>query len=90
MQSATGKRAQITREYLDYIGRLGRGQAGKLEVTQGEGIRAVRRRLGGAAKLSGKEMVIKRSGDAVYFWVRGESEGAAPAPRRRGRPRKSR
>ena len=85
MKSATGKRAQITREYLGYIEQLKEGQAGRLKVAEGETIGAIRRRLGVAAKLAGKNLTIKRVEDEVYFWV---EEGAAPK-RRRGRPRKN-
>ena len=83
-KSATGKRAQMAREYLGYVEQLGEGQAGRLQAAEGETIGAVRRRLGTAAKLAGKNLTIKRVGDEVYFWVK---EEAAPG-RRRGRPRK--
>ena len=86
MKSATGQRAQITREYLSYIDRLTRGQAGRLQVTEGERVGAIRRRLGAAATLANKELVIKRTGDEVFFWLREDGTGGA---RRRGRPRKS-
>ena len=80
MKSATGRRAEITREYLGYIDQLQRGEAGRLEASEGESISAVRRRLGAAAKVAGKELVIKRRGDEIYFWVR--------PGKRRGRPPK--
>ena len=51
INSATGKRAQIIREYIGYIDRLSEGQAGKLVAAEGETTGAVRRRLGAAAKL---------------------------------------
>ena len=79
IQSATGKRADILREYLGYLEQLGGDQAGKLEAGEGETPSAVRRRLGAAAKVAGKELVIRRSGDDIYFWVKG----------RRSRPRKT-
>ena len=37
------------------------------------------RRLGAAAKASGKDLVVKTIGGEVYFWLKA---------RRRGRPRK--
>ena len=83
LKSATGKRAKLTREYLGYIDQLEPGQAGRLQVSDGETSGAVRRRLGTAAKLSGKDVVIKRTGDDIYFWI-----GSA-GTKRRGRPRKS-
>ena len=84
MKSATGKRAQMAREYLGYVEQLKEGQAGRLQAAEGETVGAVRRRLGTAAKLAGKNLTIKRVGDEVYFWT---AEEAAPR-RRRGRPRK--
>lgn len=87
VKSASGRRAEITREYLGYIGQLGEGQAGRLRAGEAETISAVRRRLGAAAKLAGKKLVIKRAGEELYFWV---EPGAPPAGgRRRGRPRRS-
>ena len=70
LKTATGKRAQINKEYLGYIERLEEGKAGKLSAAAGESGGAVRRRLGQAARLAGKDLVIKRSGDDVLFWVR--------------------
>ena len=85
LKSATGKRAEIQREYLGYIEQLQGGQAGSLRATDGETVGAIRRRLGAAAKLSGKALTIKPVGDGVFFWVQTPEE--APR-RRRGRPRK--
>ncbi len=81
LKSASGKRAQITREYMAYIERLGPGQAGRLQVAEGEGIGAIRRRLGAAATMAKKDLVIKRGDNEIYFWVKGQE-----APKRRGRP----
>ncbi len=87
MKSATGKRAQIVKEYLSYIQQLKEGQAGKLQPAEGEKVAAVRRRLGIAAKAAGKELAIRRVGDEIYFWVKSQDKGR---PRRRGRkPRKA-
>ena len=79
MRSVRGKRAQIAKEYLGYIGQVSKGQAGKLTPGEGETTAAVRRRLGAAAKLAGEELEIRRTGDDTYFWHRA---------RRPGRPRK--
>ena len=84
MKTAPGKRAQIIEEYLGYLEQLAEGQAGKLQLSEGEMPTAVRRRIGAAAKLAGNDLVIRRTGDDVYFW---EREGTK---RRRGRPRKAR
>ena len=80
VRSATGRRAEIIAEYVGYIEQLQEGQAGKLQVTKGETLTAVRRRLGAASKLAGTNLIIRRSGDDIFFWR---------APRRRGRPRKT-
>ena len=68
-RSATGKRAQLLHEYMDYLQRVPTGQAGQLQAGAGETTNAVRRRLGAAAKATGKTLVMRRSDDTVYFWV---------------------
>ncbi len=80
LKTTTGKTAQITQEYLGYIDQLTEGQAGRLQPSEGESVASVRRRLGVAAKVSGKDITIKRLGNEVYFWVQQE-----PRPRRRRR-----
>ena len=80
LRTATGKTAQINQEYLGYIEQLPEGQAGRLQPSEGESVATVRRRIGVAAKLSGKDINIKRQGNEVYFWVQQE-----PRPQRRRR-----
>ncbi len=80
LKTATGKTAQINQEYLGYIEQLTEGQAGKLQPGEGERVATVRRRLGVAAKSSGKDIAIRRQGTEVYFWVQQE-----PRPRRQRR-----
>ena len=82
LKTATGKRAQIAQEYLGYIEQLPEGQAGRLQPSEGESVATVRRRLGVAAKLSGKDITIKRQGNEVHFWVQ-------PYPRLRRQLRRS-
>ncbi len=82
LKTATGKTAQINKEYLGYIEQLTEGQAGRLQPGEGESVSTVRRRLGVAAKLSGKDIIIKRQGNEVYFWVQ-------PYPRLRRQLRRS-
>ena len=82
--SLTGKRGVIMRQYMDYIGQLETGQAGKLIPDEDETTAAIRRRLGAAAELLGKNLVVNRLGDVVYFW-----EESSDSPRRRGRRRKT-
>ncbi len=80
LKTATGKTAQINQEYLGYIEQLTEGQAGRLQPGEGESVATVRRRLGVAAKLSSKDIAVKRLGNEVYFWVQQE-----PRPRRQRR-----
>ncbi len=80
LKTATGKTAQINKEYLGYIEQLTEGQAGRLQPGEGESVATVRRRLGVAAKLSSKDIAVKRLGNEVYFWVQQE-----PRPRRQRR-----
>lgn len=82
--SATGKRAQILREYMEYIEQVPTGQAGRLQPAPGETPSAVRRRLGAAAKALGLTLVIRRADDQVYFWVEGQD-----GRKRRGRKPKN-
>lgn len=86
VSSATGKRAEIIREYMGYLEQLKDGQAGKLQVGEGETPAALRRRLGAAARLAGKELVIRRADDIVYFWVQPDGRRRRRGP---GRPKKS-
>jgi len=60
LRTASAKRAEVLREYIGIIEKLQPDQAGKLEAGEGESTRTVTRRLGDAARLIGKELVIKR------------------------------
>ena len=79
--SATGQRAALLQEYIGYVQILAPGQAGKLEPGDSETTQAIRRRLAAAAEALGKELQVRRSANAVYFWTQ-------ETPRR-GRPRKN-
>ena len=79
--SATGQRAALLQEYSGYIRSVSPGLAGKLEPGEGETTQAIRRRLAAAAETLGKELQVRRSANAVYFWT--------PETPRRGRPRKN-
>jgi len=70
LDSATGKWAEIMVEYLGYLNQLKEGEAGMLTVSgSDESPTALRRRIGKAAQASGKEIVIRRKDDAIYFWL---------------------
>ena len=78
---ATGNvRAEVLREYIEFIEQLTTAQAGKLQPQQGKTPRTTRRRLGDAGRLAGKDLVIKKDGEGTYFWLK---------TRRPGRPRKN-
>ena len=79
-KSATGKRAALLHEYVGYIERVASGEAGMLEAGEGETTQGIRRRLTAAAEALGKNLEVRRSASAVYFWT--------SAFRRRGSPRK--
>lgn len=86
-RSALGKRSQITMEYLEILSQLKSGQAGKLESSKGERSAAVRRRLGSAAKLVGRELIIKRRRGKIYFWDKpGRAQEAMAIPQDREHP----
>ena len=76
-----GSRGEILREYMGYIEQIDPEHAGKLTAGEGESTAAVRRRLGAAAQLLGRSLVVTRDGRVVYFW-----ESEEDRPRRRGRP----
>ena len=67
-QTATTRNTKRLQEHLAYIQRLQPGQAGRLEPNEGECVTTVWHRLGAAAKLADKNLVIKRVGGKVYFW----------------------
>ena len=83
--SLTGKRGPVMRQYMDYIGQLKAGQAGKLVPAAGETTTALRRRLGAATQLLSKNLVVNRQGDAVFFW----EESSGSGPNRRGRRKRT-
>ena len=81
LKTAGAKRAELLNEYIEFIKGLKSNRAGKMTASEGETARTARRRLGDAGRLIGQELVIKKDGDVVYFWLKGG--------KRRGRPRKS-
>ena len=87
LKTATGKTAQITKEYLSYIEQLTEGHAGRLQPGEGESVATVRRRLGVAAKASGKDITIKRQANEVYFWVKQEAQPRRPRRGSQGVPK---
>jgi hypothetical protein len=62
------RRGKFMNEYADYIQQLPPEQAGKLRPEGNEKPATIRRRLTQAAQVLGTQLVIKRSGEDVYFW----------------------
>ena len=83
--SATGQRAALLQEYMGYIQRVAPGKAGKLQPEAGETTQALRRRLTAAAEALGKELQVRRSANAVYFWMHRRPRAAAGPARTRPR-----
>ena len=74
-----GKRQKDLPAYIESVNGLSPGSAGKVVASEGETLSTVRRRLGDAARTSGRDIEIRRTDEAIYFWLSGR--------RRRGRPR---
>jgi hypothetical protein len=68
LQTSSTRQKRYLREYIDYITQLPKGQAGKLRTGEEEKHATIKRRLGVAAKTLGISLIIKRSGNDVYFW----------------------
>jgi hypothetical protein len=87
IRTIPGRQGTFMNEYVDYIQQLPRGQAGKLTVGEDETHTTVRRRLATAAKAMNINLIIKRSGNDLYFW-REDGGEEQPRPRRGRRPRR--
>jgi hypothetical protein len=88
LRTIPGRQGQFIKQYADYIQQLPHGQAGKLSIGEGEKHTAIRRRLATTAKTLNVPLIIKRSGNDLYFW---REDGGEERPRtkrsytRRGR-----
>jgi hypothetical protein len=78
LRTIPGRQGKFLSEYADYIQQLPTGQAGKLTVAAQEKPATVRRRLGVAAKAMNIPLIIKRSGNDLYFW---REDGGEKQPR---------
>jgi hypothetical protein len=83
LRTIPGRQGQFINEYAHYIRQLSHGQAGKLSIGEGEKHTAVRRRLATTAKVMNVPLIIKRSGNDLYFWR--EDRGAEQPRSGRGR-----
>jgi hypothetical protein len=80
VQTIPGRQGRFINEYAQYIQQLPKGQAGKLHSGENENPLTIRRRLISAAKALGMNIIIKRSGNELYFWREDREE---EQPRRR-------
>jgi hypothetical protein len=87
LRTVSGRQAKFINEYADYIQQLPQGQAGKLSIGEGEKHTAIRRRLATTAKAMNINLIIKRSGNDLYFW---REDGGAVRSGRGRRPRNGR
>jgi hypothetical protein len=83
------KTGKFINEYADYIQQVPSGQAGKLHVSESENSLTTRRRPVAAAKAMNIPLIVKRSGNNLYFWREngGEEQPRPRRGRRRRRPR---
>jgi hypothetical protein len=68
LRTTSGRQGRYMNEYADYINKLPTGQAGRLRIGDEEKHPTVRRRLVTAAKAMHIPLIIKRSGNDLYFW----------------------
>jgi hypothetical protein len=87
LRTASGRQGQYLKEYVSYIRQLPQGQAGKLHLLEQENPTTIRKRLAIAAQAVGIPLIIKRSGQDIYFWIEQPSKpaGEEQPKRRRGR-----
>jgi hypothetical protein len=82
IRTIPGRQGAFINEYADYIQQVPSGQAGRLRGGESENPMAMRRRLAGAAKAMHITLIIKRSGNDVYFW---REDGGDQQPRTKRR-----
>jgi hypothetical protein len=83
LRTATPRQGHYFQEYASYIHQLPQRQAGKLHLLDDENPNTIRRRLVLAGQAVGIPLVIKRSGQDLYFWA--EPAAVEKPERRRGR-----
>jgi hypothetical protein len=82
VRTIPGRKGSFLTQYIDYIQQLPQGQAGKLHPVEREKPFTIRRWLARAAQTLGIPLIIKRSGEDVYFW-REDTEYEQPSRKRR-------
>ena len=74
LRTIPARQGRFINEYADYIRHIPQGQAGRLRTGENENPLTIRRRLTAAATALGVNLIIKRSGEDVYFWSEGREE----------------
>jgi hypothetical protein len=82
IRTIPGRQGKFINVYADYIQQVPSGQAGRLRGGESENPLTIRRRLAAAAKAMHITLIIKRSGNDVYFW-REDGGGEDPRTKRR-------
>ena len=82
IRTIPGRQGTFINEYADYIQQVLKGQAGKLRIREDEKHTTVRRQLSTTAKAMNITLIIKRSGNDLYFW---RQDGGAEQPRSKRR-----
>jgi hypothetical protein len=82
MRTIPRRQGSFINEYAEYITKLPKGQAGRLRIGESEKHATVRRRLVVAAQALDIPLVIKRSGNDVYFWKEDRGDEQPRAKRR--------
>jgi hypothetical protein len=82
LRTIPGRQGQFINEYADYIQQLPQGQAGKLSIGEDEKHTAIRHRLATTAKAMNINLIIKRSGNDLYFWREDGGEEQASTKRK--------
>jgi hypothetical protein len=68
LRTIPGRQGRFISQYADYIQQLPAGQAGRLGIGESENPLTIRRRLVTAATAMHIPLIIKRSGNDLYFW----------------------
>jgi len=89
LRTIPGRQGKFISEYADYIQQLPQGQAGKLSIREQENPLTIRRRLMSAATSMNIHLIIKRSGNDLYFWRENGTEEQPRTKRSYTRQRRS-
>jgi hypothetical protein len=89
LRTIPGRQGSFMNEYANYIQQLPKGQAGRLKTEESENPLTIRRRLAVIAQTLGIPLIIKRSGNDVYFWREDDGEEQPRMKRRYTRRKRS-